>query len=48
MKVRSVFIEKMKVHVRCGVYREERALGVQVEVSVKVTSDEFVDYQGLH
>ncbi len=48
MRVRSVFIEKMKVHVKCGVYREERELGVQAEVSVKVTSDEFVDYQELH
>ena len=48
MKLRSVFIERMKVHMRCGVYRQERELGVQAEVSVKVTSTEFVDYQELY
>ncbi len=48
MKVRSVFIERMKVHMRCGVYKEERELGVQAEVSVKVISEDFVDYQELH
>ncbi len=44
----SVFIEKAKVHLKCGVYKEERELGVQVEVSVRVKSDEFVDYQELY
>ena len=48
MKVRSVFIEGMKVHMRCGVYREERELGVQADVSVRVVSGEFVDYQELY
>ncbi len=44
----SVFLNRVKLHVKCGVYREERELGVQLEVSVKVTSKEFVDYQELY
>jgi len=44
----SVFIERAKLHLKCGVYEEERELGVQVEVSVKVNSESFVDYQELY
>ncbi|WP_163328176.1 dihydroneopterin aldolase [Desulfurobacterium thermolithotrophum] len=45
---RSVFIEGMKLHVKCGVFEEERKLGVQVLIDVKVESTEFVDYQELY
>jgi dihydroneopterin aldolase len=48
MLKQSVFLEGLKLHVRCGVYEEERTLGVQVEVSVKITSEKFVDYRELH
>jgi len=48
LEVFSVFIEKAKVHLKCGVYEEEKRLGVQVEVSVKVKSESFVDYQELY
>ena len=44
----SVFLEGLKLHLKCGVYEEERTLGVQVEVSVKITSEKFVDYRELH
>jgi|OM-RGC.v1.029348028 dihydroneopterin aldolase len=44
---RSVFIEGMRLHLKCGTYPEERSLGVQVKLSVKLTG-EFVDYQELH
>ena len=45
---RSVFIEGMKLYVKCGVFEEERKLGVQILMDVKVESKEFVDYQELH
>jgi dihydroneopterin aldolase len=45
---RSVFIEGMKLWVRCGVYEEERRLGVQLKLSVELTSSDFIDYQELH
>jgi len=48
MKRRAVFIEGAKLHVKCGVYREERELGAQLELSVKVFSEEFIDYQELY
>jgi len=48
MLKQSVFLEGLKLHLRCGVYEEERSLGVQVEVSVKVTSEKFIDYRELH
>ena len=44
----SVFLEGLKLHLKCGVYEEERTLGVQVKVSVKVSSEKFVDYRELH
>ncbi len=44
----SVFLDGVKLLVKCGVYREERELGVQLKVSVKVTSEKFVDYQELY
>jgi len=44
----SVFLNGIRLHVRCGVYDEERSLGVQLKVSVKVTAEEFVDYQELY
>ncbi len=37
----------MRLHLKCGVYEEERRLGVQVLLSLKVLSSEFVDYQEL-
>ena len=33
---------------KCGVYPEERKLGVEVEMTVEVSSEEFVDYQKLY
>ena len=45
---RTVFIEGLKIHVKCGVYPEERKLGVEVQLSVEVTSEKFVDYQELY
>ncbi len=48
MKEFSVFIERLKLYLKCGVYEEEKSLGVQVELDVKVTSSEFVDYQQLY
>ena len=45
---RSVFIEGMKLYVKCGVFEEERRLGGQILMDVKVESKEFVDYQELH
>ncbi|GAB6076941.1 dihydroneopterin aldolase [Desulfurobacterium crinifex] len=48
MTRRSVFIEGMKLYVKCGVFEEERKLGVQILMDVKVESKEFVDYQELH
>lgn len=48
MKERTVFVERVKLHLKCGVYEEERRLGVQTEVSVRVVSDSFVDYGELY
>ncbi|SNR90511.1 dihydroneopterin aldolase [Desulfurobacterium atlanticum] len=48
MKKVTVFIRKCKLHIRCGVYEEERKLGVEVEVDIKVLSEKFVDYQELY
>ncbi len=45
---RKVFIEGLKLHLKCGVYPEERKLGVEVEMTVEVSSEEFVDYQKLY
>ena len=45
---RTVFIEGLKLHLKCGVYPEERKLGVEVELTVEVTADTFVDYEELH
>ncbi len=45
---RKVFIEDLKLHLRCGVYPEERKLGVEIKLSVEVCSREFVDYQELY
>ncbi len=45
---RTVFIEGLKLHVKCGVYPEERKLGVEIELDVEVSSEEFVDYQELY
>jgi len=44
----TVFIERMKTHIKCGVYEEERSLGGQFEVSVYVESGNFIDYQKLY
>jgi len=38
----------MKLLIKCGVLEEERALGLQYKVSVKVSSSEFLDYSELH
>ncbi|WP_457568199.1 dihydroneopterin aldolase [Desulfurobacterium sp.] len=43
-----VFLEKCKVHLRCGVYEEERKLGVEVEINLEVESGKFVDYEKLY
>jgi len=43
-----IFIEKCKLHLKCGVYEEERKLGVEVEIDIKVQADEFVDYEQLY
>jgi len=48
VKERTVFIEGLKLYLKCGVYKEERELGVQTRVSVKVASEGFVDYQELY
>lgn len=48
MKKVTVFIRKCKLHIRCGVYEEERKLGVEVDVDVKVLSEKFIDYQDLY
>ena len=48
MKERAVFIEGVRLYLKCGVYSEERELGVQTRVSVRVVSDGFVDYQELY
>jgi len=48
VKERAVFIEGVRLHLKCGVYREERELGVQTQVSVRVVSERFVDYQELY
>jgi dihydroneopterin aldolase len=48
VKERSVFIEGLKLHLKCGVYEEEKTLGVQTRVSVRVVSEGFVDYQELY
>jgi dihydroneopterin aldolase len=45
---RKVFLEEIKLHIKCGVYPEERKLGVEVLVSVEVTSEIFVDYEELY
>lgn len=45
---RTVFIEGLKLHLKCGVYPEERKLGVEVELTVEVAADTFVDYEELH
>lgn len=45
---RTVFIEDLKLHLKCGVYPEERKLGVEIELTVEVSSQEFVDYQKLY
>ena len=45
---RRGFIEGLKLHVKCGVYPEERKLGVEIELTVEVSSKEFVDYQELY
>ena len=44
----TVFIENIKAFIRCGVYKEEKKLGGQYEVSVYVESKEFIDYQELY
>ena len=48
MKERAVFIEGVRLYLKCGVYKEERDLGVQTQVSVRVVSEGFVDYQELY
>ena len=48
MVSRSVFVDGMRLWVRCGVYEEERRLGVQLELSVELISSDFIDYQQLH
>ena len=45
---RTVFIRGLKLHVKCGVYPEERKLGVEIELDVEVSSKDFVDYQELY
>ena len=45
---RTVFIEGLKLHLKCGVYPEERKLGVEVELTVEITAETFVDYEELH
>lgn len=45
---RTVFIEGLKLYLKCGLYPEERKLGVEIELTVEVTSKEFVDYQELY
>ena len=44
---RTVFIEGLKLHLKCGVYPEERKLGVEVELTVEITAETFVDYLSL-
>jgi dihydroneopterin aldolase len=44
----KVFIDEMKLHVHCGVYKDERGIGVDAKLSVEVESDEFVDYEKLY
>ncbi len=48
MLKRRVFLRNVKLHVRCGVYAQERELGVEVLVNILVESLEFVDYQKLY
>ncbi|WP_457569822.1 dihydroneopterin aldolase [Desulfurobacterium sp.] len=43
-----VFLEGCKVHLKCGVYEEERKLGVEVELDLEVESKNFVDYEKLY
>jgi len=45
---RKVFLEDVKLLLKCGVYPEERKLGVEVLVSVEISSEEFVDYEKLY
>ena len=47
-KIREVFLENAKLHLKCGVYPEERKLGVNVLVSVRVKSKNSVDYEELY
>jgi dihydroneopterin aldolase len=47
-KVREVFLENVKLYLKCGVYPEERKIGVNVLVSVRVRSQNFVDYEELY
>jgi len=48
VKERRVFLKGVKLFAKCGVYREERELGVQLLVDLEVLSDGFVDYQELY
>jgi dihydroneopterin aldolase len=43
----SVFIEDLKLFVKCGVFEEERKLGLEVLINIRVESKDFVDYQEL-
>ncbi|MEO2069078.1 MAG: dihydroneopterin aldolase [Desulfurobacteriaceae bacterium] len=43
----SVFIEDLKLFVKCGVFEEERNLGLEVLIDVKVEAKDFIDYQEL-
>ncbi|WP_456397440.1 dihydroneopterin aldolase [Desulfurobacterium sp.] len=44
----KVFLEGCKIHLKCGVYEEERKLGVEVELDLEVESRNFVDYEKLY
>ncbi|WP_456484861.1 dihydroneopterin aldolase [Desulfurobacterium sp.] len=47
-KKTKVFLEGCKVHLKCGVYEEERKLGVEAEIDLEVESEKFVDYEKLY
>ena len=44
----KVFLKGVKVHVNCGVYRDERSIGVDAKMDVEVESVGFVDYEELY
>ncbi len=47
-KTVKVFIEDMKLHINCGVYKDERSIGVDANLQAEAESKEFIDYEKLY